>query len=35
MEIKEKHLGKLLVEGNDDLHVIWNLCEKLQIVGVI
>ena len=28
MEIEERHLYKLLVEGNDDQHVMWALCEK-------
>lgn len=27
MKIKEKYLDKLLVEGNDDQHVIWSLCQ--------
>ena len=27
MKIKEKFKSKLLVEGNDDQHVIWTLCE--------
>lgn len=31
MRIKEKFNKKLLVEGNDDQHVIWSLCEKFQI----
>ena len=28
---KEKFDRKLLVEGNDDRHVIWALCEKFDI----
>jgi hypothetical protein len=31
MRIKERFNKKLLVEGNDDQHVIWSLCEKFQI----
>jgi hypothetical protein len=31
MRIKEKFGKKLLVEGNDDQHVIWALCEKFNI----
>lgn len=31
MRIKEKYNKKLLVEGNDDQHVIWALCEKFNI----
>lgn len=31
MKIKEKYNKKLLVEGNDDQHVIWALCNKLSI----
>ena len=31
MKVKEKFLKKLLVEGNDDQHVIWALCEKYKI----
>jgi len=31
MKIKEKYTRKLLVEGNDDQHVIWALCEKFNI----
>lgn len=31
MRIKEKFNKKLLVEGNDDQHVIWALCEKFKI----
>jgi hypothetical protein len=30
-EVKEKHRRKLLVEGNDDRHVIWALCEKHHV----
>jgi hypothetical protein len=29
--MREKHNKKLLVEGNDDQHVIWALCEKFNI----
>ena len=28
MKIEETHTYKLLVEGNDDQHVMWALCEK-------
>ncbi len=31
MIVKEKFNQKLLVEGNDDQHVIWALCEKYDI----
>nr|WP_211345628.1 DUF3226 domain-containing protein [Paraflavitalea soli] len=31
MIIKEKFPKKLLVEGNDDQHVIWSLCEQFQV----
>ena len=31
MTIKEKHNKKLLVEGNDDQHVIWALSKKFHI----
>jgi hypothetical protein len=31
MRVKEKHNQKLLLEGNDDQHVIWALCEKYSI----
>ena len=31
MKIKEKYTKKLLVEGNDDQHVIWALCERFDI----
>lgn len=31
MRVKEKFNAKLLVEGNDDQHVIWALCEKFSI----
>ena len=31
MKIKEKFKSKLLVEGNDDQHVIWTLCEHHTI----
>jgi len=34
MKIKEKYTQKLLVEGNDDQHVIWALCEKFNIPKV-
>jgi hypothetical protein len=34
MKIKEKHTRKLLVEGNDDQHVIWALCERFNIPEV-
>ena len=34
MKIKERHTRKLLVEGNDDQHVIWALCEKFNIPEV-
>lgn len=30
MRVKEKFGKKLLVEGNDDQHVIWALCEKFK-----
>jgi hypothetical protein len=30
--IDEKFNKKLLVEGNDDQHVIWSLCEKFKIL---
>lgn len=29
--MREKYLKKLLVEGNDDKHVIWALCEKYAL----
>jgi len=32
MRVKEKFGKKLLVEGGDDQHVIWALCERFQIV---
>ena len=32
MRINEKFDKKLLVEGNDDQHVIWALCEKFKIL---
>ncbi|MFK7032196.1 DUF3226 domain-containing protein [Flavobacterium oreochromis] len=32
MRIKEKFNKKLLVEGNDDQHVIWALCEKFEVI---
>jgi hypothetical protein len=31
MILKEKFSKKLLVEGNDDQHVIWALCDKFNI----
>jgi hypothetical protein len=31
MRIKEKFNKKLLVEGNDDQHVIWALCEQFKV----
>ncbi|MGF7216976.1 hypothetical protein GGR92_003143 [Spirosoma lacussanchae] len=31
MRIDEKFNAKLLVEGNDDQHVIWAICEKYQV----
>lgn len=31
MRLKEKFNKKLLLEGNDDQHVIWALCEKFSI----
>jgi hypothetical protein len=31
MKIKEQYDKKLLVEGNDDQHVVWALCEKHKI----
>ena len=34
MKIKEKYPQKLLVEGNDDQHVIWALCEKFSVPEV-
>ena len=34
MKIKEAHTKKLLVEGKDDQHVIWALCEKFSIPEV-
>ena len=32
MRIKEKFNKKLLVEGNDDQHVIWALCAQFKII---
>jgi hypothetical protein len=32
MRIKEKYNKKLLVEGNDDQHVIWALCNQFSII---
>lgn len=32
MKRSEKFKKKLLVEGNDDQHVIWALCEKFGVV---
>ena len=34
MKITEKYRKKLLVEGNDDQHVIWALCDKFNIPEV-
>lgn len=31
MRVKEKFNLKLLVEGNDDQHVVWALCEKFNV----
>ena len=31
MKTAEKHTKKLLVEGNDDQHVVWALCQKFNI----
>lgn len=31
MKTKEKFSKKLLVEGNDDQHVVWSLCERYNI----
>jgi hypothetical protein len=31
MRVKEKFNSKLLVEGNDDQHVIWALCERFRV----
>ncbi len=31
MNIKEKYPQKLLVEGNDDQHVVWAICEQFGI----
>ena len=31
MRVKEQHNQKLLLEGNDDQHVIWALCQKYNI----
>lgn len=31
MRVKEKFNQKLLVEGNDDQHVIWALCERFSL----
>lgn len=31
MRVKEKFNKKLLVEGNDDRHVIWALCERFNV----
>lgn len=31
MVIRERFNKKLLVEGNDDQHVIWALCQKFQV----
>jgi hypothetical protein len=32
MKMEERFNKKLLVEGNDDQHVMWALCEKYQIL---
>ncbi len=32
MKKPEKHNQKLLVEGNEDQHVIWALCEKYNLI---
>ena len=32
MKIQEKFPKKLLVEGNDDQHVIWALCQKYDVI---
>ncbi len=29
--MKEKYSQKLLVEGNDDRHIIWSLCQKFNV----
>lgn len=34
MRVKEKFSKKLLVEGNDDQHVIWALCEKFKVAEI-
>ena len=34
MKIQETHTQKLLVEGNDDQHIIWALCEMFTIPEV-
>jgi hypothetical protein len=31
MQINEKYYKKLLVEGNDDQHVIWAFCQKFSL----
>lgn len=31
MIVEEKFSDKLLVEGNDDQHIIWQICEKFKI----
>lgn len=31
MKVREKYNQKLLLEGNDDKHVVWALCEKCSI----
>jgi hypothetical protein len=31
MRIQEKFTQKLLVEGSDDQHVVWAICEKFQV----
>lgn len=31
MKINQKYSNKLYVEGNDDQHVIWSLCQKFRV----
>ena len=31
MKSNKKYNQQLLVEGNDDMHVIWALCEKFKV----
>ena len=33
MKTTEKHNQKLLVEGNEDQHVIWALCQKHNLIN--